>query len=116
MEIKDLKEKISIRANEIVQKKINVFKSKIDEALTELFGRGHIGGEHFGSYIHFDRSTSTNKQKGKHKLFALRAAIGDTQGETWPTILWDEERDKIRNELLSQLDLIQKLLQTKEDE
>ncbi len=119
-----IEERISIRANEVVQSKINKFKKAIDVALTELFGSTGMGGEQFGQLGYFEGSTTKDKLVGRMRLEGLKLAICDYKTPydsrkdskvllPWPAELWDRERDAIRTELMSKLDLVQQLLLAK---
>jgi hypothetical protein len=117
MKLSDLESKIAVRADASVQAKIKVFKAEIDAALNKLFGNAGSGIDRFGMYEYVETST-TKPPIVKRKLAALKLAIRDhvknsdgTRTETpWPKQLWESEREDIRNDLLSKMDLMQKLL------
>lgn len=117
MKLEDLETKIAVRADAAVQQKIKVFKAEIEAALTKLFGNAGSGIDRFGMYEYVETST-TKRPIVARKLAALRLAIRDhvkdaNQSRTelaWPKQLWQSEREDIRNDLLSKMDLMQKLL------
>ena len=121
MNINTLEEKIRIRANEVVQGKIAKFKKSIDDALTELFGTTGMGDEQFGQLEYFEGSTRKQHACGRARLEGLKLAICDYKKPydqhrdtkvklPWPSELWESERERIRNELLEKMDLMQRLL------
>lgn len=125
LNLQTLEERINIRANEVVQIKINKFKKAIESALTELFGSTGMGGEQFGQLGYFEGSKGKDKEVGRMRLEGLKLAICDYKTPfekhydtkvflPWPSQLWDKERDAIRTELLAKMDLLQQLLLTKE--
>ena len=117
MKLSDLETKIAVRADAAVQAKIKVFKAEIDAALNKLFGNAGSGIDRFGMYEYVETST-TKPPIVARKLAALRMAILDHTKVSdncktpipWPKQLWESEREDIRNELLSKMDLMQKLL------
>ena len=122
MKIEDLEAKIADRASSVVQAKIKVFKTEIDDALTKFFGNGGRSCEQFGNYDYADTVDRKQNQQfhiAYAKLYALKLAIRDmTESHPktkigWPSILWEREREAIRDELLSKMDLLQQLLVTK---
>ena len=124
MNIESLDQKIAKRADEVVQSKIKAFKQKIDAALVEIFGGSGYGEETFGNYGYFEGKDRPDLLTGRCKLYALKLAICDDkprEGDSkkndplpWPSILWEVERDKIRKDLLDKMDLMQRLLMTKD--
>lgn len=122
MKIQDLEEKIAERARSVVQDKVATFKKEIDAALMKLFGNGSQSCERFGSYGYAGNVTRVKTPEyeiANAKLTALKIAIEDKEPHPssvkigWPKVLWDQENEAIRNELLSQMDLMQRMLLTK---
>ena len=124
MKIQDLEARIAERANVAVQAKIATFKKAIDDALTELFGKSGMGGEQFGQLCYFEGKEDKDYHVGRMRLEGLKLAICDYKTPydkyrdqkiklPWPSELWEKERDAIRTELLSKMDLMQQLLISK---
>lgn len=122
MKIQDLEARIADRASSSVQAKIKVFKTEIDAALTRLFGNGSQSCERFGSYGYASQIARVKTQEyeiANAKLIALKIAMADSEPHPskqkigWPSILWEKEREAIRDELLAKMDLMQQLLLTK---
>lgn len=120
MKIQDLEAKIATRADAVVNAKIKAFKSAIDDALAKLFGKTSSGIDQFGYYSYGE---DPKRYPLEHmKLQALKMACLDHSKDggqygkklklLWPKALWDQEREAIRNELLSKMDLMQQLLMT----
>lgn len=120
MKMSDLETKLADRANASVQEKIVTFKREIDAALTKLFGNGHaMGVESFGKYLRCAEGTKPRNKAyaiALAKLEALKLAICEKDDADaplpWPSMLWDRELEEMRTELLSKMDLMQKLLMT----
>lgn len=121
MKIQDLETKIAARADTAVQAKISVFKNAIDKALSDLFGKTNTGIDQFGMY-EYSQTVSSPAPISSMKLAALKMAIKDHDNlpdsrkkfHPWPAFLWEREREDIRNELLSKMDLMQQLLTSKQ--
>lgn len=116
--ISELEAKLALRANDTVQKKIKAFQKDIEQAVGKLFGQDDVRGD-FGSYEKMANVTAYDKSKmalRKAKLavmnLAIRSTTEDGKTATWPSILWERERESIRNELLEKMDLMQSLLMT----
>jgi hypothetical protein len=122
VKIEDLEAKITKRANAVVNEKLKVFRKEIEAALTRLFGQTCGGVDQFGYFSYAEGNKRYPLEN--MKLQALRMAIldhvkindtnhtGQPTKLPWPKILWDQEREAIRNELLAKMDLMQQLLMT----
>lgn len=114
MKMKDLEARIEARANENVQKRISEFKTEIDRAVCKLFGQDYRS--RFGVY---EKRMSEICDKDSRELAigmtrCLELAVDD-KDETgksagWPSLLWQQEVDALRTELLSKMDLMQQLI------
>lgn len=109
---------MAARAEANVQARIKQFKADIDAALIKLVGHTQRSSESFGQYYYAATGTRVLNEgyatsRAKHD--ALQLAICDT-GETgnvklpWPSILWSDERIRLRDELLAKMDLMQQLI------
>lgn len=112
--VKDLEKMIEDRANDVVQDKIKKFKYEIELAVEKLVGLGR-GDLKFGSYCKHEASTNVYRLAAAYIVCLIS---NDQDPETakaysWPALLWEKERDAIRNELLAKMDLMQQLLMTK---
>lgn len=119
--LKDLESKIAVRANVEVQAKISRFKTAIDKALSDLFGKTSCGTDQFGNYQYAEEAAARYPIEFA-KLTALRLAIRDHAEKDksntkrllhWPAELWEKETEAIRNDLLAKMDLMQQLLLAK---
>lgn len=123
MKIQDLEARIAERADSVARDKIKVFQDDIDAALKKLFaGSGTGGVERFGCYglsVKDHRAKDKDLDVARGKLAVLKLAIQnhtETQPTTklpWPRVIWDLEIEVIRTELLSKMDLMQRLLASK---
>ena len=120
MKITDIEERITVRANAAAQAKIEVFKKTVQKALSELVGHANPGYDQFGHYGLLEglpaRSVNTYTIE-RAKLEILKLAMVDHKTDNgrkdmfrWPSLIWDIERGKIRDELMSKMDLMQQLL------
>lgn len=114
--ISELEAKLALRADSNVQKKIKDFQNDIERAVGKLFGQDDVRGD-FGSYEKLANSTGYDKSKialRQAKLAVMKLAIQnkteDGKFAAWPSVLWEREREFIRNELLEKMDLMQSLL------
>lgn len=116
--LNDLESKLADRAAANVQARIKQFKIDIDAALIKLVGHTQRSSESFGQYYYAATGTRVLNEgyaisRAKHD--ALQLAICDTDDKTnakktWPSILWADERVKLRDELLAKMDLMQQLI------
>jgi len=122
VKIQDLEDKINERAKVNVAQKVKAFRAEIDAALTKLFGNGSQSCERFGSYGYagnVTRKKTPEYEIANAKLDALNIAIAANEPHPsnkeigWPRLLWEKERESIRNELLAKMDLMQQLLVAK---
>lgn len=114
MNMKDLEARIEARANENVQKRIAAFKTDIDRAVCKLFGQDYCS--RFGAY---GKLMSESCDKDRRELFigmtkCLELAVDDRDEKGklagWPSLLWQQEVEALRTELLSKMDLMQQLI------
>lgn len=117
----DLETMLGERANDNVQVRIRKFKTAIEHALNELFGKTSCGTDQFGNYQYSEQRPDSYPVEFA-KLTALRLAIRDHEKNpttdvksflSWPGLLWDTEVQALRNELLSKMDLLQQMLCSK---
>jgi len=113
MKISDLETMIAKRADDNVQARIQQFKQDIQAALAKLFG-GSSSHVAFGKY----REAATYKDEEKRaKGVVMELALGDTDEDGrrlgWPSTLWNIEKEALRTELLSKMDLLQQMLLAK---
>ena len=118
MNIESIEQKIALRANENVQAKIKAFEAAIVSAMTALFAPEYCHFT-FGQCAFADEEPHKGrKDLADHRNFAavLRLAGHNKEGHQrlpWPSRLWEIERQTIRDDLMSKMDLMQKLLMTK---
>lgn len=114
MKMQDLEKRIEAKANENVQKKIQVFMRAIDMALCQLMGLDYM--RRFGEYAERLRNSC---DKDSRELFGamtscLELAVDekDANGKKkgWPKLLWNQEVELLRSELLAKMDLMQQLI------
>ena len=119
MKIETIEEKINLRANENVQAKIKAFKLAITAAMKALFGPGHCKYQFGEASFADDENRKKEKTLDDYRAYSavLRLAGKDSvdhKALPWPTVLWDIERELVRNDLMEKMDLMQKLLMTKD--
>ncbi len=88
------------RADERMQKKIGTFKNAIQNAFKNLTGSGYVSSE----------ATSTDGVANWTILTGMVAKGDVFKLKEWPLYLWDGEENKVRSELLSVMDEMQKAL------
>lgn len=115
--LNDLEAKLASRADKNVQDKIAKFKSAILKALTDLFGelpQGQHGNLKFGHLAWYGENTTDGYAFLRAHCQVLELAISDTSEENkkipWPGILWRMEENRLRDELLAKMDLMQQLI------
>lgn len=123
--LSDLEAKLAERAETNVQAKLKVFQADIEAALSKLFGprpAGQRGNDKFGSFYYED-SPPDAWDFARAKRKALELAIQDSdynrQAGTytkrgWPKLLWSIEAERLRDELLAKMDLMQQLINAPE--
>ena len=115
--LNDLEAKLASRADKNVQDKIAKFKSAILKALTDLFGeipQGQQGSLRFGHLAWYGDNTTDGYAFLRAHCQVLKLAIAETYENNtkipWPAILWRMEENRLRDELLSKMDLLQQLI------
>lgn len=115
--INDLEAKLASRADKNVQEKIAKFKSAIIKALTDLFGeqpQGQQGNLRFGHLAWYGENTTDGYAFLRAHCHVLELAISETSEDNtkipWPGILWRMEENRLRDELLAKMDLMQQLI------
>ena len=96
MTFETLEEQIKKRADEQAQKAIWKFKNDVLTAATQLF---------HGDYMTFD----TPDLKKLMECFGR----GVVKGNMWPARIWKLREDKLRDEVLSTMDTVQRMLISK---
>lgn len=120
--LKDLEAKLAERAEVNVQAKIKVFRADIEAALLKLFGQAPSNVRNtneFGTLYFTEPSRIDEYAFVLAKCKVLELAIqdrdyvqrtGTTTKRPWPQILWDVEINRLRDELLAKMDLMQQLI------
>lgn len=110
MNIEQLEKMIAKRANEVVQAKIAKFKAAIDAAVRELTGCGHGWGTakfgEWGGFFNEKHPAADPEYLAAAKALSLTMKY---DGTGWPAYLWRKEEQVIRDELLSKMDVFQRL-------
>lgn len=114
MKMKDLEALIEARANDNVQKRITAFKTEIDRAVCKLFCQDYCS--RFGGYRKRMRE-ACDKDRLELAIAMTRCLEfsvddKDEKGKQagWPSLLWRQEAEALRTELLSKMDLMQQLI------
>jgi len=96
MDIKTLDDKIKAKADELTQKEIGLCAKAIQEAVKRLLG--------------FTCAANLRDNDEKQVLMIL---CGEKPSNAWPTRIWTYREDQLRNEILSTMDTLQRVLLTK---
>jgi len=117
--LNDLEAKLADRAEANVQARIDTFRKDIEAALYKLLGAapsGQQGSNVFGSFYYAAGRAERAYEFHSARHDVLQLAICDRNKESthlklpWPSILWEMERAKLRDELLAKMDLMQQLI------
>lgn len=102
MKIETLEEQIKKRAQEEVQKRVAAFKTTVYRTIEDLLGRPST-------------NTSWIKAHGKREDVRnlLRVLASDDNTKGWPSELWRSEEQRLRDEILSRMDELQRVLLAK---
>ena len=92
---------VTKRANERVQEKLKQFKQAIKHAFYELTGSDYVWKNETGN-----KSTEANNKILEN--MAKEYCLDPNRG--WPKYLWEKEEEKVKDELLSLMDEMQKAL------
>lgn len=84
---------VTERANKQVQEKISAFRDAVKKALSALGGKDLY-------------DNPSIRPDGKIAL----GLASDYETAGWPTILWEQEEELVKNQLLATLDVMQKAL------
>lgn len=117
MNIETIEQKIALRANVQVQAKIKAFESAIATAMKDLFAPEYCSFS-FGECSD-EEPHQSRKDLADHRVFSAVLRLAgenrkDRQPLPWPSRLWEIETQAIRDELMSKMALMEKLLMTKE--
>jgi len=87
---------VAERANKQVQEKISAFRDAVKKALSALGGKD----------LYDPCLNPSIRSDGKIAL----GLASDYETAGWPTILWEQEEELVKNQLLATLDVMQKAL------
>ena len=88
---------VAARTEERMQDKIRTCKNEIKQALSKLTGSG----------LRWHGWPNVEKWQEQSCVDVLKVLMSSSPDNGWPKFLWDNEREKVTNEILSQLDLVQ---------
>ncbi len=103
MKIETLEKKIADRANEQVQNAIVVFRRGVGEAIQKLLKSTH-------SHVAIGQYLAPDSIERK----VVSQILADDPRSGWPRELWTIYENSTRNEILQQMDAVQRMLLSRE--
>jgi len=97
---------VTANADRAVQQRINQFRTDLAQAFNKLVGKN------CASDLVFRNSLKSYQGDESPITIIMNVLTGPTPTQGWPKALWIDERIKVKDNLLSQLDAVQQMILT----